>query len=437
MIRLTKTNLILVFLIGATGCESGSESLTPSVWTQEVLANLDRLSPLGVLPSDPTNAVADHPGAAALGQFLFFDTRLSQNGEVACATCHTPEHGFADELPLSKAVGTTKRHTPTVLNTAYNRWFFWDGRADSQWAQALKPLEDPGEHGFSRLEFVHLISADPQLRQAYEGIFGPLPDFSDTTRFPSKGGPIGKDLNYPPLAAWVGMAPADQTLVNEVFSNLGKTIAAYERKLVTGPSAFDVFVEGLETNDPDKVATLSESAQRGALLFVGKALCTRCHSGPELTDREFHNVGLGPRDWMADPKDGGRAGGAGQVIADVFNGKGNYSDAPADPTNDKLTYLTLAGAEQIGQFKTPSLRNVALTPPYMHSGHFETLAEVVRFYSELDENPLVGHREEVLEPLHLTDDEIADLVAFLESLTGELPDSALLTKPDSPLPPNP
>lgn len=423
----------VVFAAGIAACDSGGESLPPSPWTQPVVDSLIRLSPLGPVPDDPLNAVADDPHAAALGQFLFFDTRLSKTRQVACATCHTPEHGFADNLPLSKAVGTTKRHTPTVLNTVYNRWFFWDGRADSLWSQALKPLEDLGEHGFSRLELVHLVATDPQLQQAYQVVFGSLPDFSDNTRFPPSGGPIGKDLSYPPLAAWMSMTPQDQALVNEVFSNLGKAIAAYERKLVTGPSKFDTFVEGLATNDPAKVAALSDSAQRGALLFVGKALCTRCHSGPELTDREFHNLGLGSRDWIADPKDGGRAGGAGQVLADMFNGKGEYSDAPDAPINDKLTYLTQVGAELIGQFKTPSLRNVALTPPYMHSGHFATLAEVIRFYSELDESPTVGHREEVLEPLHLTDDEIADLVAFLESLTGELPSVELRTKPNSPL----
>src|SRR5262249_10473588 len=150
---------------------------------------IDQHSPLGAPPVDPSNSVADDEGAARLGQRLFFDRRLS-SGEVSCSTCHDPGHGFSDRKPVSEGVGQGRRHTPSLWNVAYNRWYFWDGRRDSLWSQALTPMESESEMGGTRLQVAHLVAADPELRGAYESVFGPLPDVSDLARFPAAGRPV-------------------------------------------------------------------------------------------------------------------------------------------------------------------------------------------------------------------------------------------------------
>ena len=150
-------------------------------------------SPLPAPKADRSNAVAEDPAAAHFGQFLFYDTRLSADGEVSCATCHDPEQGWGDGRAQVEIAGLFPRQAPTLWNTAYNRWFFWDGRADSQWAQALGPLENPLEHATSRLEVAHLIYDDPALRSAYEGVFGAMPNVSDLSRFPASGRPVPDD----------------------------------------------------------------------------------------------------------------------------------------------------------------------------------------------------------------------------------------------------
>src|SRR4029077_12353158 len=166
--------------------------------------------------------------AAALGQFLFFDTRFSANSKVSCATCHQPARGFSDGQPLETALGRGTRNTPTLLNAAFNHWFFWDGRADSLWSQALQPLENPREVGGDRLHIAHLIAGDERLSAAYQRVFGKLPPLADTARFPAHARP-DPDPQSAAARAWQAMEPADRTEVNRVFSNLGKAIEAYER----------------------------------------------------------------------------------------------------------------------------------------------------------------------------------------------------------------
>ena len=154
-------------------------------------------APLPAAPAAPTNAVADDPAAARFGQRLFFDTRLSADGSVSCATCHDPEQSFADGLQLGEGLEQVTRHTPALWHVAHNRWFFWDGRADTLWSQALKPLETPKEHGITRLHCAHLVHDDPDLRRAYEGVFGPMPDLSDRARFPAAARPVPDEPAHP------------------------------------------------------------------------------------------------------------------------------------------------------------------------------------------------------------------------------------------------
>ena len=353
--------------------------------------------------------------AALFGEELFFEPRLSENGAVSCATCHRPEHGFAEDAVVSTGIGTTTRHTPSVLNIAWNRWFFWDGHADSAWAQALKPLESANEHNFNRLAVVHLISSDTSLRADYEQAFGTLPDVSDLSRFPSHARPMS-DTENPEHIAWTNMDAEDQHRVNTVFANVGKALAAYQQTLNRIDAPFDQYVRALEDGDPNAEEILGADATQGMELFFGEANCFLCHSGPAFTNLQFHNLGLTPAPWV-DPGDRGRYDGIPIVETDPFNGGGLYSDDPEFGA-EKVAYISVS-AERLGQFKTPSLRNVALTPPYMHSGQLATLEDVVSFYNDANQEPLIGHRDELIVPLGLTTVEQAAMVAFLKSLTGE------------------
>ncbi len=381
------------------------------------------LGSLEPLPPDPSNAVADDPRAVTLGHKLFFDSRFSANGAVSCASCHIPGKNFNDGLPLAQGVGTTTRKTMTVVGTAYSPWLFWDGRKDSQWAQALGPLESPVEHGGTRTQYAHLI--DHYYRSEYEALFGTLPDFSDRTRFPEVAGPVA---DAAARVAWEAMAHEDRKAVTQVYVNIGKAIAAYERQLMPGPSRFDRYVEALVKGDQETMgATLSEDEVAGAKLFIGKAQCINCHNGALLTDNSFHNTGVPPRPGL--PRDQGRALGAQQVLADEFNCLSEWSDAKAEGCAE-LRFIVSEGEALERAFKPGTLRNIAETAPYMHAGQFATLREVVEHYNRAPAAPN-GHSE--LQPLNLSERELLQLEAFLRSLSGPLaapPD--LLAPPELP-----
>jgi len=432
----------------------------PSPFTEAEIGRILRLSPLGPAPTDPTNRWADDEDAAQLGQFLFFDERLSRDGDTSCATCHDPAEQFTDRKQLAEGLLPLERHTPSIWNIAFNRWFFWDGRADSSWAQALTPLESPLEHASSRLQVAHVVRDDGGLSAAYEKLFGPLPDLRDDARFPPVGRPVPEDdhahklaeehakasaasgghthgpgsrFYHPHQRAWDSMTTEDQDAVTQVFVNVGKAIAAYERKIVSRHSAFDRFVEGLRTNDADKLEALDPSARNGLQLFLGKAGCNVCHDGPNFTDREFHDLRLPPAQAAGDvPDDPGRTRGVESLQRNEFNGVGRWSDDPEGPARYLVEFLP-QHRHGVGEFKTPSLRNVAVTAPYMHQGQFETLGDVLHFYSTfegaLDRRSM---SEKILQPLDLTEQEQQDIVHFLESLTDVDIDARLMRAPDSP-----
>ncbi len=382
-------------------------------------------SPLGPPPPDPSNSVADDERAARLGQALFFDERLAGAG-VSCATCHDPRKGFTDGKPVSEGVGRGRRHTMTLWNVAYGRWFFWDGRADSLWSQALVPMESETEMGGNRVAIVRHVATDLRLRAAYEAVFGVPPDLSLASRFPVAARPVPSRPDDPQSLAWAGMEERDRVLVDRAFTNLGKAIAAYERRLVSRHSPFDRFVE--EIHAGGKGTALSPSARRGLELFLGRGNCRICHGGPNFTDREFHNTGVPPADRNALP-DPGRYAGIDRVLESPFNLTGRYPDVQSEAAGEMLRLLRRS-PETWGQFKTPTLRNVARTAPYMHQGQLPTLRDVLRFYSMLAGTADAGpSRERILVPLRLSAEETDDLVAFLESLTDEAIDPALLAPP--------
>lgn len=407
-----------------------SQPEAPVEFTAQELARILRHSPLGPLPPDDSG-VGDDARAARLGQFLFFEKRLSANGQFSCASCHDPHRAFTDGKPLGEAMGKDQRHTPSLLNAARNRWFFWDGRTDSLWSQALKPIEQSAELGGNRLQAAHLIFGEPLLRQAYEKIFGSMPNLGDSLRFPLQGGPFTEGGRQAENAKWLAMKPEDQGAVNKVFVNIGKAIEAYERRLISQNAPFDTFVEGLRSGDLAKQEAISSAAQRGLRLFEGTAECRLCHSGPNFTDGEFHDIKIPPHDG-GPPSDAGRFDGLVKLLADPFNAAGEFSNDRAGLAAQRLEFLA-NGQQNWGRFKTPSLRNVAVTPPYMHQGQFATLRDVLNYYSTMQGAVNMDHHDEIiLKPRNFTEDQMADLTAFLESLTDVKLDPALLEQPKSP-----
>lgn len=384
------------------------------VFDDRELRRILRLSPLGPPPPDPSNARADDPRAARLGELLFFDRRLSAGGAMSCATCHDPRKAWTNGQRHADAEARFPRNVPSLRNAAHNRWYYWDGRADSGWAQALGPLEHERELATNRLALLHLVAGDPTLRKSYQEIFGPLPEgVHDRARFPAAARPIPEQPEHPLQRAWAAMTAGDRRAANVVFANLGKAIAAFERGIELRDSPFDRMVKGLRSGDTAATRELSPSALRGLKLFVGRGDCTLCHSGPNLSDGEFHDVGIalgaGQR---IDPA---RHRGVLTLLRSPFTRIGEHADAV---TPDAPVQYLEAQTEHLGQFKTPTLRGVADTAPYMHDGRFDTLEQVVRFYSTREGASPLGHPTTLLRPLNLTEGEIKDLVAFLHSLSG-------------------
>jgi len=377
-------------------------------WSANELTLLRSLSlqTLPSLPSDPSNKVADSPVAAELGHNLFFDKRLSLNGAVNCATCHQPERRFTDGLPTARALGASARNTPSLIGAAYSPWFYWDGRKDSQWSQALGPLEDPAEHGGNRMRLVRLLASDSAYREQYGAVFGAVPDFSDTAHFPADAGP---SANPPWQAAWNSMREEDQQLVNTVFANLGKALAAYERKLLPGPTRFDAYVGAVLQNDAGAEQLFSADERAGLRLFIGNGKCVQCHNGPLFTNNEFHNTGLLPP--AGSVPDQGRSRALAILRADPFNCVGAFSDAM--PAQCIEFNFMRNGPELLGAMRTPSLRNLGGTGPYMHKGQMTTLAAVLAHYNEAPP-ALIGHDEAL--PLAFSTGELRQLEAFLLTL---------------------
>ncbi len=379
-------SLVVLAVIAAAVGGSRFWPLGSGDWSDAEVAMLQSLwiGSLPDLPPDPSNAVADDADAAGFGQALFFSTALSPSQAIACATCHRPELRFTDGMQKGRGIGVSRRNTMSIVGSAYSPWQYWDGRRDSQWSQALSPIEDAAEHGGSRELAVSAVAADASLRRQYENIFGAMPSLEEPQN------------------------------VVRVFANLGKAIAAYERLIMPGPSRFDEYVEAVMAGDQqrqDRLFTVDERA--GLRLFLGKAQCTQCHNGPLLTNHEFHNTGL--LSFPGEVPDKGRAAGVREVLADPFNCLGEFSDAPPEACAE--LEFARSGFEVLGAFRTPSLRNLENTQPYMHKGQLFTLAEVLVHYNEAPA-AMIGHNE--AKPLGLSRTELRQLEAFLETLAAPL-----------------
>jgi cytochrome c peroxidase len=397
------SGVLLAALASAPTRAASAETATSVTFTTAERQIIGTLRATASQPPDRTNIAAADPNAQEFGCRLFFDKRLSRSGQVACASCHNPADNWTDGLPVSRGEAVGTRKTPTLWNVARRRWYFWDGRADTLWSQALVPIEARTEMGSDRRSVVKLLLADRKLLGLYRGSFGEPPALL-------RGSPRG------------GPTPQEGHALNVAFANVGKALAAFESTLTREDAPFDVFAAGLLEGDVQKQAAISDSAKRGLELFLGRGNCILCHTGPEFTDEEFHDDRVPARP-LSDSTDLGRYAGLIFLASAEFKASSEYSDDRDDPRAQLSSFQRLR-EDARGQFRTPSLRNVALTAPYMHAGQLPTLKSVIEFYSHLPPaHDAQGTGETLLGSLNLRSDEVSDLVAFLETLTGAAPQS--------------
>jgi cytochrome c peroxidase len=457
----------LAAAIGFAACdgEAGTQIIPQAAWTE--LAKHSPSSSLPAPPSDSSNQYADDPAAADLGHRLFFDAQFSgpllesdndgmhggvglqgATGKVSCASCHVPAAGFVDTRSvhhqLSLAAGWTNRRTPSILDVGHARLLMWDGRFDSLQRQVLGVFESPLEGNSSRL----FLSQEIARRYAgpYKAVFGTDPAevlgagypqrigadagcqlVLTTSTTPDESCTNGTRHGIPGTTDYDSLSADQQHAVTAIALNAGKAIAAYERKLSCGASRFDAFMNG------DKNA-LNASEQRGAVLFVGKAKCAGCHSGPFFSDQKFHNVGLFPAvvsGAFIRKDDRGAEKGLAQVLADPLNVQGQFSDG----NDGRLPSAVAPGL--LGAFRTPMLRCSSHRPSFMHTGQLASLEEVVAFFNMgghkqpgVPAASIIGYLGETeIAPLGLDATEATDLVAFLKSLDGPGPAAGLLEAP--------
>ena len=328
---------------------------------------------------DPSNRVSGKPEAIALGERLFFEPRLSSTGSVLCATCHAPFRAFQDGRARGFGLEEVDRNTPSLINVGLYRWYGWDGGHDSLWAQSVRPMLDARE---MRSTPAHVAET---LRKYFP---------KDYAR--AFGRPV----------------PGDD---EEAMVDAAKALAAYQETLISGRTPFDEFRDALEKNDAEGMRRYPMAAQRGLAIFVGKGNCSTCHFGAHFSNGEFADAGI-PYFIGKGRVDGGRQEGIKKLKSDPYNLLGRFND-DATRGNAVGTKHVELQHRNFGEFRVPGLRNVALTAPYMHNGSIATLREVVKHYSELNEERLHADGERVLRRLDLTSRESEDLVVFLQSLT--------------------
>ncbi|NOQ36301.1 MAG: c-type cytochrome [Methylococcaceae bacterium] len=346
--------LILIFYLLFSGI----------VWADSLLG----LPPL-TMPADNLQTVEK----IMLGKRLFNDKRLSADGSISCASCHQADKGFADGLKLAKGIkgqiGT--RNAPTVMNAAFFKTFFVDGRSKSLEAQALAPFLNPIEHGLKNSqEIVNLLRDEPEYQQAFKIVFKINPD-------------------------------------EITAAHIAKAIASFERTLIGGNSDFDRYYFGRDKTQ------LSDSAARGLRIFRRKGNCANCHeiswNNALFTDNRFYNIGVGSKalETVLD-----------KLLQAQKQGKPITSLNLTPQQLSELGRFNVTGiSSDIGKFKSPTLRNIALTAPYMHDGSMETLAEVIEYYNKGgNKNPFL---DAAIFPLNFSLQEKQDLEAFLQSLNSE------------------
>lgn len=396
--------LFCLSLVLCTGLfAAANEQTSPDHWSNRELALIQSLSldSLGPRPADPSNAYADNPAAAALGEQIFFDPRFSANGTVSCSTCHRPDYGFTDPNTRSVGIGVTERRSMPLVGMAYQDWFAWDGRNDSLWSQSLEPFEDPVEHGIDRFHVAETITRF--YKEDYERIFGALPTLKGAA------GEANNETSHRG-EAFSGLSEMRREQGTRVFVNVGKSLAAYIRSLRPQRTAFDRYADALSGGTRGDINALTDRQKGGLRLFLNEGSCVNCHNGPLFSNGAFHRVGVAPLNAV----DQGRAA----VIDTLFDNEFGYFTqwSDADPVTDgaHLRYLDATPTRFRVSFKTPSLRNVAVRPPYMHTGQLANLSAVLDHYRTVSGTDLADE----LFHLDLTTEAASQIEAFLSALTS-------------------
>lgn len=370
--------MIAVALFAIATAVGGQPAIT---FSDEEVARIISLGPWPPQDkADPSNRVSRKPQAIAFGERLFADASLSPSGTMACATCHRPDRAFSDGIARARGLRRGDRNTPALLDAGGQRWYGWDGANDNLWAQSLRPLLDAGEMGGDLAFVAGRVRSDANFRAQY-------------------------------VAAFDRPLPGDDEVV---AVDVGKALAAYVETLRTPRSRFDEFRDALARGDREAMARYPLSAHRGLQIFVGEGNCIACHAGPRFTNGEFHDVGI---PFFVEPGrvDAGRFDGIRKLAASRYTLAGPFND---DVRRSPATSARFVALEHrnYGEFKVPSLRGVGRTAPYMHDGSLATLRDVVRHYSDLDEDRLHADGVRILKPLGLSRYDVDALVAFLETL---------------------
>ena len=445
---------------------------------------LERIHELESFEGLPEKFTKKEKKIAKFGKLLFFDPRLSSNSEIACASCHQPAFAFSEPKPVASGIDSINRNTPPLINLAQNSWFFWDGRSDSLASQAFGPLFHPKEMGLTPVSFVKKVGA--LFLKEYEQTFGKFPNviakipedglfhihgekrpisieqaaygLATVSSFTLLDDILSRalDQKIAPAALLARMSLERTVKLNEfknkepitahnlttyqleqlelVLLNSALALEQYQKGLIAKQSPFDNFLRNVKSTRDIQTSLTTEFGPEeldGLKIFVGQGNCTLCHSGNNFTDQGFHNIGLGLNETVdLEELPIGRAQGVVDVLSSNYNCNSNQlkkrRKALGIPNQSEgckeLNYLAIDNRELVGAFKTPTLRNVELTAPYMHDGRMQTLEEVIEHYDTLNVRTNIGHREESLKPLGISKKRKIKLIAFLRSLTSPIKD---------------
>lgn len=371
--------LLLGLVIAST--ETLAQAQLAQVLTSEELRQVMSLGPWPpARRPDPGNRVSGHAQAVELGRRLFGDPRMSSVGYIACVTCHQPDRAFTDIKARAHGLADLPRNTPALANLDQQHWFGWGGSSDSLWMASIRPILDAREIDGSLASITRLFERDAELAACYRRVFQVSP------------------LRRP-----------ERTAVN-----VGKALAAFQETLVTGRTIFDDFRDALMRNDGAGAASYPAAALRGLRLFVGAARCVACHRGANFSDGGFHRImspGLADRRGAADEdSDTGRLEGARSLKASRLNLLSSYNDAPRR-SNASATQRLMVSEGLRGQYRTPSLRNVAVTGPYLHDGRVDRLQDALQHFAAAPSSHALQP------PVSLSTTQVEDLTAFLVTLT--------------------
>lgn len=331
--------------------------------------------------TDSTNRFSGVKEAINFGKALFFESKLSASQDLSCASCHIPKLHFTDGLAVAQGAERLDRNTPSLMNVGNNRWFGWGGESDSLWSHSVRPLTSPQEMNMSASAIKAYINQTPDYRQHYQALFG-----GDVSQHDS----------------------------DRVMINISKALAAYQETLISSRTSFDEFRDALVNQDIVSMKAYPDSAKRGLKLFINQGKCNLCHFGPTFSSKEFADIGI--PFFIEGGVDAGRYTGIKTVKSSPYNLLGIYNDSQEKSASISTQHVHLLH-KNWGEFKIPSLRGSLYTAPYMHNGSIETLEEVIQHYSEIDEERLHSDGVNILQPLHLSQQESSDLLRFLESLS--------------------